>query len=67
MQVVEDCSGSRQLEWLLDPETMTSFAEMLDHLADSGAPGHQYLVSHVSEELTVTAASDEYSANLQPG
>jgi len=66
MQVIGDRLGQRHLEWLLDAETMNWFAELLEHLADSGGPGHQYLESQVFEELTVMAACDEYAADLRP-
>jgi hypothetical protein len=66
MQVVEDTHGHRSLEWLLDPETMVWFAELLESLAQSDGPGHQFLDTLPNGQITVMAASNEYPAELQP-
>jgi len=59
-------SGSG-FEWGLDTETMISFADMVDVLAESKQPGHQYLECGVQGEIVVMAACGEYPADLSPG
>ena len=52
--------------WRLDSETMLEFAELVDVLAESNEPGHQYLECGVKEEITVMVARDEYPPDLNP-
>ena len=45
---------------------MLEFAELVDVLAESNEPGHQYLECGVKEEITVMVARDEYPPDLNP-
>ena len=70
VQTVSRAQGMRPnasgFEWALDPETMTDFAEMIDVLAESNTPGHQYLECDKPGEITVLASCGEYPADLTP-
>jgi hypothetical protein len=53
--------------WRLDSEWMTAFAEMVDVLAVSKPPAHQYLECGVHGEIEVMVSRDEYPDDLNPG
>jgi hypothetical protein len=58
--------SGNDFQWALDPETMTEFAELVDALAESTRPGHQYLTCGVDDEITVMASCGEYPPYLNP-
>jgi hypothetical protein len=54
------------LEWTLRPQSADDFAALIDTLAASGKPGHQYLTCGVTDEITVMVSQGEYPENLRP-
>jgi hypothetical protein len=53
-------------EWSLNPETMNVFAELVDKLAESDQPGHQYLECGADGEVMVMVSRNEYPNDLSP-
>ena len=58
--------GQLDFDWGLDRETALQFSEMVAVLATSKRPGHQYLESIRSEDVTVMVSCDEYPDDLAP-
>ena len=54
------------LEWTLRPQSADDFASLIEALAASGKPGHQYLTCGVTDEITVMVSQGEYPKNLRP-
>jgi hypothetical protein len=54
------------LEWTLRPQSADDFAAIIEDLAASGKPGHQYLTCGVTDEITVMVSHGEYAEDLQP-
>jgi hypothetical protein len=53
------------LEWTLRPQSADDFAAIIEDLAASGKPGHQYLTCGVTDEITVMVSHGEYPENLR--
>jgi hypothetical protein len=54
------------LEWTLRPQSADEFAALVEGLAVSGKPGHQYLTCGVTDEITVMVSHAEFAENLRP-
>jgi len=54
------------LEWTLRLQSADDFAELIDALASSRDPGHQYLTCGVSDEIIVMVSRGEYPETLRP-
>lgn len=54
------------LEWALERKAMTKFADIVEGLADTGTPGHQYLTCNVDDEITVMVSCGEYPDDFRP-
>jgi hypothetical protein len=52
--------------WRLERDQLIAFAEMIEILAESDSPGHQYLVGGDRSEIDVMVACNEYPAELTP-
>jgi hypothetical protein len=71
--VFHPCSPSRGMRrrghgfaWIIDVDTMNRFADLLDPLAASPSPAHQYLDCGSDGEIEVMVSTGEYPADLHP-
>jgi hypothetical protein len=53
-------------EWTISKEDMDEFAELVDGLAESTGPGHQFLKCGADDEIVVMVSKDEYPPDLRP-
>lgn len=59
------CPGG--FEWALDAETLEWFSDLTSALARGNTPGHQYLETRGSGQITVLVSRDEYPDDFRPG
>jgi hypothetical protein len=65
-QAVGMTASQEGFAWIVSSEQAVDFASMINVLAESNTPGHQYLECGTTREISVMVSRGEYPDDLHP-